>query len=120
MKRSFFGLATAATLCITTVPGRADPIDDRSIIAFTSEPNDLGSAKNFFTLFPRKRCQQDLLDEKHFLYFCSGRKDIQKFYFDLSYDAHTLVLSSASLHGEKPNLGKTLQELLKIMEVVGE
>jgi hypothetical protein len=104
MKRSFCGLATAAALCIAANPGRADPIDERSIVVFTSEPNDLGSAKSFFALFPRKRCQQDLL----------------KFYFDLSHDPHTLVLSGASLHGEKPNLGKTLQELLKIMEVVGE
>jgi hypothetical protein len=94
----------------------ADPIEDRSIVAFTSEPNDLGTAKDFFRKFPNSRCQQDLLDEDHLLYFCAGTNSIQKFYFVLSYDEHTLVLSGVSLHGEEPNLDKTLIELMGILD----
>src|SRR5688572_30784389 len=88
-------------LTMTAASAQALPLDERSMVAFTSEPNDLGTARNFFTLFPRSRCQQDLLDENHLLYFCEVRDGVQKFYLDLSYSDQTIVLSGVSLHGEK-------------------
>ncbi|SEQ88045.1 hypothetical protein SAMN05216548_108185 [Faunimonas pinastri] len=109
-------LAAFACLGLLTSPALAVPIEDRSIVAFTSEPNDLGTAKDFFRIFPKRKCQQDLLDEQHLLYFCPGHGgDVQKFFLALSYDDNTLVLSGVSLHGEHPNLDGTLKELLKIL-----
>lgn len=88
-----------------------------SIVAFTTEPNDLGSTTNFLRKFPESRCASDFLDTDHMLYFCeNGSRPMQKFYFNFAYGDNTVVLDGVSLNGEKPNLGRSLQRLMKLLD----
>lgn len=100
-------------------PGAGDQTDyvlgifiERNIIAFTSEPNDLGAGKDFLLLYPMDKCEFELLDDGNYiLYSCSLNSGVQKFHFRLDYDDSTLVLSGVSLDGEGPNLGPSLTRL---------
>lgn len=105
----------AATAVTTT---EAAPLEQRNIIAFTTEPNDLGSAANFFVRYPFERCEQFLLDTNFLLYFCQSGDVVQKFYFNVGYNENTLVLDGVSLNGEPPNLAESL--LLLQQELVPE
>lgn len=112
----------ALLLAVLAVPAAAASDMTRfkaqnSIVAFTTEPNDLGSTKDFLQKFPETRCAGMFLDAEHMLYLCeNGSRPVQKFYFNFEYGDNTVVLDGVSLNGEKPNLGRSLQRLMKLLD----
>ncbi len=114
-------ICTAFALGVMAIPVAASDMArfkaQNSIVAFTSEPNDLGSTKDFLRKFPETRCAGTFLAADYFLYFCeNGRKPVQKFYFNFEYGDNTVALDGVSLNGEKPNLDRSLKRLMKLLD----
>jgi hypothetical protein len=105
----------ATTLLVSLEKATAKPLEERSIVAFTPEPNDLGKASDFFQKFPRSRCHQKPVSEKEFLYICHTGTDIDGFGFNLEYDDATMVLTFVEFGGEPVGFAAGLKKLQRIL-----